>query len=224
MDVNNVNSAPVKAEYGQAKATATKATTRGAELSVSVAGQIEGERGSAAFTLDISASAKSHGEAVKGLTADQVQTLKDNINSSYQVMIKTITAQNVKMQGWLDSGQKDVGGIDFSMFRLPTVATTPEEAAKAVGEGGDYSVEKVADRIFGLASAIAGGDGGKLQEMQEAVKKGFKLAGLDWNKMTGQSAMPQITTDTYNELQRRFDEEYKRLGVAPAATEQTLEQ
>ena len=75
----------------------------------------------------------------------------------------------------------------------------------------------VADRIFGLASAIAGGDPDKLKEMQDAVEKGFQLAGVDFEKATGKSDMPQITQDTHDEITRRFDALFKQLGAGDAA-------
>lgn len=151
----------------------------------------------------------NHTDAIKGLNADQVQVLKDGITKSTELMIKTLTEQNMKLQGWLDEG---IGKLNFDgvlvdayKFSLPPVATTPEEAQAAISEGGDWSVDAVATRIFDLASTIAGGDPEKLQKMQDAVKKGFEQAGLKWKEMTDQDDMPEITHNTYNEIMSRFD-------------------
>ncbi|MBQ7515282.1 MAG: hypothetical protein IJS96_03280 [Schwartzia sp.] len=170
---------------------------------------------------------KTHGDAVKGLSPEQVDVLKEGITKSYEIMIKTLTEQNAKLQGWLDDGigKLNFGGIlvDADRFALPAVGTTPEEAKAAISEGGAYSVNAVADRIFGLAEIIAGGDPEKLQKMRDAVEKGFEQAGLAWKDATGEDSMPQITKDTHNEINRRFDELYAKLtGQAPE--DETTEQ
>lgn len=56
-----------------------------------------------------------------------------------------------------------------------------------------------------MAKFIAGDDPDKLQQMREAVEKGFSQAGLDFNKATD-SDLPQICKDTCTEVMRRFDE------------------
>ena len=90
----------------------------------------------------------------------------------------------------------------------------------AISEGGAYSVDSVATRIFDLASAIAGGDPEKLKKMQDAVEEGFKQAGLTWKDATGQDDMPQITKDTHAEITKRFDDLYAKLtGKADTGAE-----
>ena len=149
----------------------------------------------------------------KGLTNDEIQALKDNQSVNEQtflnIMIQAMTDNNNKLQGWLDSGVGvlNFGGvqIDAARFGLPEVATNPEDAKKAVSEGGQWSVDAVSTRIFDLATAIAGNDPEKLQEMRAAVEEGFKQAGQVWEEHTGSSSMPDITKQTYNELMHRFD-------------------
>lgn len=158
-------------------------------------------------------------QKTKGLTADQIQSLKDAAavqeQSMLNIMIQTLTANNNKLQGWLDegTGTLNFGGVkvDASKFAMPSVATNPADAAKAVAEGGDWSVGAVADRIFGLAEVLAGGDPEKLEEMRAAVEKGFQQAGIVWNNATGSNEMPDITSQTYNELMHRFDTAMKKL-------------
>jgi len=87
----------------------------------------------------------------------------------------------------------------------PPIATTTEGAKQAIGEGGAYSVNAVADRIMSMAKFIAGDDPDKLQQMREAVEKGFSQAGLDFNEAT-KSDLPQISKDTITEVMKRFDE------------------
>jgi len=56
-----------------------------------------------------------------------------------------------------------------------------------------------------MAKAIAGGDPDKIQQMRDAVEKGFSEAGVDFKKATD-SELPQISEDTYAEVMKRFDE------------------
>ena len=171
-----------------------------------------------AYSVNISDVGKD-AQKFKGLSTEQVDSLKSNIAKSHELMIQTLTQNNAKLQGWLDDkvGKLNFNGvqIDTSRFGLPAVATTPKEAAKAIAPGGEWSVEAVSDRIFGLAHAIAGNDEDNLHKMQDAIDKGFKLAGFDFKKTFGQRDMPQITQDTHNEINKRFDELYKKLKEEP---------
>lgn len=215
MDVNMISSlsqtsAAVKASYTKNTTTTTNEATKETTTTTSEA-----------FSVDISAEAKKASTALGKLTSEQVDALQDGINKSYQLMIKTLTEQNAKLQGYLDEGigQLNFDGILFGTdkFALPPVGTTPEEAAEAIGEGGAYSVDSVASRIMDMAEAIAGGDPEKLKMMQDAVEEGFKQAGLVWKDAMGQDEMPQITKDTHDEITNRFNKLYEQMGVKQSA-------
>lgn len=156
------------------------------------------------------ASETEEAPKTKGLSNEEVEALMADVQEkSMQFMIDLMSANNTKLQDYLDNnvGQLNFGGvkIDTSRFAMPEVATTPEEAEKALGEGGDWSVEKVSDRIFGLAEALAAGDPDKLEQMRSAVQKGFEQAGADFKEHFGANDTPQITKDTYAEIMNRFD-------------------
>ncbi|MBQ1415870.1 MAG: hypothetical protein IIT82_02925 [Selenomonas sp.] len=218
MDVNMISSlsqtsAAVKASYSKSTSTTTNEATKETTTTTNEA-----------YSLDISAEAQKASTALGKLTTEQVDTLKDGINKSYQLMIKTLTEQNAKLQAYLDDGigQLNFDGILFGTdkFALPPVGTTPEEAAEAVGEGGAYSVDSVATRIMDMATAIAGGDPDKLRQMQSAVEEGFKQAGLVWKDAMGQDEMPQITKDTQNEITNRFNKLYEQMGIKASTMEE----
>jgi hypothetical protein len=162
----------------------------------------------------------------KGLDDDTIQAMQDSIKVSEEtmisIMIQAMSDSNNKLQGWLDSGTGilNFGGtkIDAASFGLPEVATNAEDAKKAVGEGGEWSVDAVATRLFDLANAIAGDDPEKLQEMRSAIEEGFAQAGQVWQSTTGSSQMPDITQRTYNELMHRFDVHMQELAGAAAMT------
>jgi len=185
-------------------------------VNISPAGQ-QASKTAAAAKQDVQA-AEEGTEKAKGLTADQVSQLQDQVDQSYTMMIQAMTEQNMKVQNLFDEGiySLNFGGteIGIEQFMLPPVGTTPEEAQAAISEGGAYSVEAVSDRIFGLAEALAGGDSGKLSEMRAAVEEGFRQAGLTFKDITGKDDMPQITHDTYDEIMSRFDKKAAELGEA----------
>lgn len=190
-----------------------------------------------AFELDISEAAKqaqqtpaqatedlsvedTDAQKTKGLSAEQVDALKADLETQQQtmlnVMIQALTESNDKLQGWLDEGvgilNFDGVQIDAARFALPEVATNAEDAAKAIAPGGAWSVDAVATRIFDLASAIAGDDPEKLSAMRAAVEKGFEQAGMTWKDSTGQSKLPEISDQTYNEIMSRFDNRANELN------------
>ena len=162
----------------------------------------------------------------KGLSADQVSALKEDLEAQEQtmlnVMIQALTEANDKLQGWLDDGVGilNFGGvqIDAARFALPEVATNAEDAAKAIAPGGAWSVDAVSSRVFDLASAIAGDDPEKLSQMRAAVEKGFEQAGMTWKDATGQSKLPDISNQTYNEIMSRFDKRANELSGTSGAS------
>lgn len=238
MDVSNIaRVSQGLAQYAtQAKNSAnSKSTAQNTPASQAVSSKI-GE----AFELNISAEAKQATQQAtkqttedfsvdnestketKGLSAEQVSALKEDLETQEQtmlnVMIQALTESNSKLQSWLDDGVGilNFGGvqIDAARFALPEVATNAEDAAKAIAPGGAWSVDAVSSRVFDLASAIAGNDPEKLSQMRAAVEEGFKQAGLTWKDATGQSSLPEISTQTYNEIMSRFDNRANELNGA----------
>lgn len=155
----------------------------------------------------------------KKLSAQEVQELKDADNNSKADLIKkfiqdTIDNQNKLLGKSTEDGHPEMpkatsdlltkifGSLDKA---YPPIATTPEEAEKAISKGGAYSVEAVSDRIMTMAKALAGDDKDKLQQMRDAVENGFAQAGLDFKRATT-SDLPQICKDTHDEIMKRFDE------------------
>ena len=220
----NKNVATAKSAYSATSATTAEQTNSAAasvgeayDVQISDAAKAAAQKNADTETVDDSTS------STKGLSADQVRALQDSIQVSQQtmlnMMIQALTDSNDKLQSWLDDGigtlNFDGVQIDASKFALPEVATNAEDAAKAVADGGDWSVDAVSSRIFDLANTIAGGDPDKLAKMRSAVEEGFKQAGVTWSNATGMDDMPEITQKTYDDLMSRFDKRAEELsGVA----------
>lgn len=227
--ISNVSSQGLSQYAAQSKSAANvKSPTTSPEQTVTDSTKNIGE----AYSVDISDAAKNAQAAdttetvddsagkSKGLSADEVRYLKDSIQMNQQtmlnMMIQALTESNDKLQGWLDEGAGilnfDGVQIDAAKFGMPEVATNPEDAAKAVADGGEWSVDAVATRIFDMASAIAGNDPEKLSAMRAAVEEGFSQAGTTWNQFTGLNEMPEITQKTYYEIMSRFDKRAEELS------------
>ena len=234
MDVSNISR--ISAGYAQYATQAKNSANAKSAAQNSAQPQTDSAKVGDAFALDISDAAKkaqqttkenfsvdeADTQKTKGLTAEQVQSLKDDLETQQQtmlnIMIQALTESNDKLQGWLDEGVGilNFGGvqIDAARFALPEVATNPEDAAKAIAPGGAWSVDAVSTRIFDLASLIAGNDPEKLSQMRAAVEEGFRQAGLTWKNATGQDNMPEISKQTYNEIMSRFDKRAEELNGA----------
>ena len=152
------------------------------------------------------------------LSPEEVKALEDEQASIKADLIKTFVNDTINNQnkllgkstnsgtGELSKGSSDLLTKIFGSVEnaYPPLATTTEGAQQAIAEGGAYSVTAVADRIMTMAQALAGNDPDKLQQMRDAVEKGFSEAGLDFKNATN-SDLPQISKDTMAEVMQRFD-------------------
>lgn len=135
-------------------------------------------------------------EFIKKFISDTINNQNKSLRKSTQIEISNMPKETT------DLLTKIFGSVENA---YPEMATTPEGAKQALEEGGAYSINAVADRIMTMATAIAGDNPKKIQQMRAAVEKGFSQAGLDFNKATN-CDLPQICKDTYTEVMKRFDE------------------
>ncbi|MBV7274276.1 hypothetical protein JMF89_02985 [Clostridiaceae bacterium UIB06] len=170
----------------------------------------------------------------KKLSTEEVAELKEDQANAKADLIKRFIADTLNNQNKLlgRSKENEVPGMSKETTDLltkafgsiekayPPLATTPEGAQQAISEGGAYSVNAVADRIMTLAKYIAGDDPNKLQQMRDAVEKGFSEAGLVFKNATS-SGLPQICEDTHTEIMRRFDELQGKTSTNNEQTEST---
>ena len=78
---------------------------------------------------------------------------------------------------------------------------TVEQAKKDVAEDGYWGVEKTAERIVSFAKALTGGDASKLEEMRDAIEKGFGDAEKIWG-----DELPEISSKTRDRINEMLDE------------------
>lgn len=129
---------------------------------------------------------------------------------SFEIDVNSLIEQNNKriadftsqiMSMVTKQGQKS--NLTLNGLNLTVTAEDAAKAKAAISEGGEWSVNAVADRIMNMAYALSGGDESKLSTLKDAVMKGFEQAGFD---PKNRSTMPQITGQTYDEILKRFDD------------------
>jgi len=90
---------------------------------------------------------------------------------------------------------------------------TRKAAQESISEDGYYGVAKTSGRILDFASAVAGNDPKKLEEMKSAFLAGFKQAAQLWG-----DELPEISHQTYEAVLQGFaDMETKLKGGEPKA-------
>lgn len=85
-------------------------------------------------------------------------------------------------------------------------AATKAQAQADIAENGYWGVEQTSNRIVDFATALTGGDPGKVEEMRAAFEKGFKKAAKAWG-----GSLPDISQRTYDAVMAKFD---KLAGVS----------
>lgn len=108
--------------------------------------------------------------------------------------------------------QGEKSNLTLFGLQLNVTAADSLNAAAAIADGGEYSVDAVATRILDMAKSLSGGDVSKLSELRDAVEKGFKAAGVELG-----GKLPGICQDTYTEVMKRFDEWEKEVRLSTVA-------
>ena len=130
---------------------------------------------------------------VEQLKADQASRQEQLVSIVQDMMTKQATAYGNANDIWkfLASGEYTVD------------AETKLQAQKDIAEDGYYGVKQTSERLFAFASALAGDDVEKMQEMQKAMEKGFNLATKAWGK-----DLPEISQQTLDAANQLFEEYY----------------
>ncbi len=132
-------------------------------------------------------------EPPKKLTAEQVDALKRQVEESMQNLAKQMLGQQYKIAKTAN------GKVDFAALAKDLgIGTTPEAAAEAISENGNWGVNAVSTRIIDMAVNLSGGDMSKISMLREAVQKGFAQVG----KLED---LPGVCQQTYDEVMKRFD-------------------
>lgn len=125
----------------------------------------------------------------KKLTEEQVNELKNQMKQSMIDLAKQMLNQQVSIANRQDFEE---------LAKKLGIGTTPEAAAEAISETGQWGVDAVSTRLIDMAMLLSGGDVEKVGILREAIQKGFaEVGGLD--------SLPQVCQDTYHETMKRLD-------------------
>lgn len=89
--------------------------------------------------------------------------------------------------------------------KLEVDPATRAQAQEDISEDGYWGVKQTSERIIEFAKSLAGNDPEKLENMREAFEKGYKQAEKTWG-----GELPQISKDTFDAVQKAFDELTKK--------------
>lgn len=145
------------------------------------------------FTKSPETKAEETGIYSRESILEQLRNSEEQRVKAFEDTIRSMMAQ-----------QGQTVNLTFRGIGLHVTEEKRAEAEKAISEGGEYSVNSVADRIMDMAKALAGDDSSKISMLRDAVKKGFGGAAELLGKK--EDEMPDITKDTYSEVMKRFDE------------------
>lgn len=129
-----------------------------------------------------------------------VKTIEEQRTAAYTKMLTDMLGKQANAKGLSLLSSLTSGSTSISIS-----ASDIEEAKKSISEGGEWSVDAVATRIMDMAELLADGDSSKLATLKEAVIKGFGGA-VEQMGYKSMNQMPSITSQTYDEVMKRFDE------------------
>lgn len=197
------------------KAEKTKtATDEGATVEISGAGR---QALSDAESNVTDTSTTSRADQIKGMSESDRSALVTQMKAdqeSYQAkfieMVQDMMSKQTSAYGQsTDSIWKFLASGKFTVD-----ADTKAAAQESISEDGYYGVKQTSQRMFDFAMALTGGDTDKMQEMKDAVQKGYEKATATW----GQS-LPEICKQTMDATNKLFDDYLK--GTSESTTEAT---
>jgi hypothetical protein len=94
--------------------------------------------------------------------------------------------------------QKKVEISGEENFTIDEIAQ--KEAQKLIEPGGEWSPDKVSDRIVDFSIAVFGGDKSKIEIIREAINRGFGEAEKEWG-----SELPDITNETKSLIDEKLE-------------------
>lgn len=188
--------------------TASKGNSAGASVEISEDGKKaydsnKGKDGS----VTVKEEKKNVGKMSAQDRAALVQQLKSDAQSRTQSLLDLV-------RNSLGTQSKYAAASDDSIWKLLASGKftvdekTRAEAQAAISEDGYWGVKQTSERLFQFAQALAGDDVDKMQEMQKAIEKGYKMATGTWGR-----ELPSICKDTLDNVNQMFSDFYQSKGV-----------
>lgn len=100
----------------------------------------------------------------------------------------------------LEAAARMISGAGASGNLTNIDPSTVAQAQADIAEDGFFGVEAVADRIVSFSQALSGGNPAQLQNMRQAVERGFAAAERAWGR-----ELPEISQQTLEAVRAEFD-------------------
>ncbi|MGB8455458.1 MAG: hypothetical protein WCD89_24390 [Anaerocolumna sp.] len=189
MDVNGVTAA--SAAYGSAKSNQAKSK----DITSKTADQNNQNTPSAVYEKNTEEDTRKAVYKQDTATISQLKAEADKRTRQLRDLVEKML---------LKQGQTFDESTMYQMLRegkVPVDAETAEQAKKDIAEDGYWGVNQTSDRLVSFAKALTGGDPDKIDEMIDAVKKGFKEATKTWG-----GDLPDICKQTLDSTLDKLEE------------------
>ena len=144
---------------------------------------------------------KQYKNSVKNTETGDIKSLSKNLETLSAILSEqqNIVEQLMTKQGQTFNSANGIWSV-LAGGKLEVDEATKLQAQKDVAEDGYWGVKQTSERILDFATALTGGDPSKIEEMREAVKKGYKQAEDTWG-----GKLPEISQKTYDAVMAGFD-------------------
>ncbi len=136
-----------------------------------------------------------HDETISPLTYSNSMTISGEEGAKYQ-LLQGLVANLLREQ----SISTEIVPVDSEYSKINIAELSTEEAQELVTDEGYFGVEQTSERIFKLATAIAGDDPTRVDAIREGVEKGFQEALDAFNGW-----LPDISYKTYDAVMAKLD-------------------
>ncbi len=181
---NGVNTADAYATYSTAKKSSDTEAVK--------------EEKTSGVIYESSASTETASKKVYKQDTALIAKLKadaDARTAQFKSLVEQMIANQGKTLGKADSIWSFLSSGNFTVD-----AATKAQAQADIAEDGYWGVEQTSSRIVDFATALTGGDPGKIEAMRDAFKKGFEQATKTWG-----DKLPDISQKTYQAVMDKFD-------------------
>ncbi len=196
MAINGLNAGITKVSASYENVTVN------AEITKTTAAAVSKSSGDAAAVYEKSDDAEK-ATANHKVDYETIDKLKADAEARTAQLRSLVEKLLLKQGGTFDNSQ----GLASVFKKLEVDEETRAQAQEDISEDGYWGVEQTSDRIVSFAKALAGDNLEMAQKMYEAVKEGFKQAGIEWGE-----DLPDISKDTMDATYKKLDEWIKSLG------------
>ncbi|MCR4896659.1 MAG: hypothetical protein K5891_07800 [Lachnospiraceae bacterium] len=204
MNVNGVTSSQAAYAY-RAGASASAAATEGKDTAVKT------ENAAAVYEPSAKTDAAPEKKTYTQNT-DLVNRLKAETEARTN-NLKSLVEKLISKQATTYGNATDIWSF-LAKGEYEVDAETKAQAQKDISEDGYWGVKQTSERIVSFATALTGGDPDKIDEMEEAFKKGFEQAKKAWG-----GELPEISQQTYDAVLEKFEQLRRDAGLTTEAAQ-----